>query len=100
MKSAHRLKALIIWASPSNSSWGVQSKGSSKNKPYFLPVCLGFETRQSLASNRVDPTQRKTHLAVSGSGVTLPLLQKRTSFACPFLLINPAKSRGLFFDAY
>jgi hypothetical protein len=22
-----------------------------------LPVCLGFETRQSLASNRVDPTQ-------------------------------------------
>jgi hypothetical protein len=28
-----------------------------KVKTYFLPVCLGFETRQSLASNRVAPTQ-------------------------------------------
>jgi hypothetical protein len=70
-------------------------KGSSKNKPYFLLVCLGFETRQSLAPNRVDQTQNPF-----GSGVTLPLLQKRASFACPFLLINPAKSRSLLFDAY
>jgi hypothetical protein len=65
-----------------------------------LLVCLGFETRRSLASNRVDPTQNKTHPAVSGSGVTLSLLQKRASFACPFLLINPSKSRGFLFDAY
>jgi hypothetical protein len=66
-------------------------KGSSKNKPYFLLVCLGFEIRQSLASDRVAPAQNP-----SGSVVTLPLLPKRASFACPFWLINPE----LLFDAY
>jgi hypothetical protein len=77
----------------SGGKWA--NKGSSKNKPYFLTVCLGFETRQSLASNRVNPTQNP-----SASAVTLPLLQKRARFACPFLLINPPKSRGVLFDAY
>jgi hypothetical protein len=34
-----------------------------------------------------------------GRGVPLPFLQKRASFACPFLLTESAKSRVLLFDA-
>jgi hypothetical protein len=57
-----------------------------------LPVCLGFETRQSLASN---PTQNPSG-SIWQRGLRCLLRQKRASFACPFLLINPAKRRGYF----
>jgi hypothetical protein len=44
-------------------------------------------------SNRVNPTQNP-----SAHGFSLPLLQKRAGFACPFLLTEPAKSGFLLFD--
>jgi hypothetical protein len=66
---------------------GADYKGSSKNKPYFLPVCLGVETRQSLASNRVDPTQNPSG-NISGSGGDVAFTPKKARFACPFLRIN------------
>jgi hypothetical protein len=36
------------------------------------------------------------HKSQPSLGVALLLLQKRARFACPFLLINPAKRRGYF----
>jgi hypothetical protein len=40
-------------------------KQRQKVKTYFLPGYLGFETRQSLASNRVNPTQNQLIREVS-----------------------------------
>jgi hypothetical protein len=58
---------------------GVGGKGSSKNKPYFLPVYFGFEARQSLASNRVNPTQNR-----STCGGPLLFPQKRAKLSLVF----------------
>ncbi|MDR2689499.1 MAG: hypothetical protein LBB76_07045, partial [Azoarcus sp.] len=37
-----------ILSGPSQVLQTNQCLGVVKNKPYFLPVCLGFETRQRL----------------------------------------------------
>jgi hypothetical protein len=54
---------------------------------------------EALAFPSPDEAPPHANLSLPGRGVPLPFLQKRASFARPFLLTDPAKSRVLLFDA-
>jgi hypothetical protein len=60
-----------------------------KVKTYFLPVYLGFEARQRLASNHVK-TRLKTNSPIQ---VSLPF-PKKTSEAVPFGRSDPTQHKA------
>ncbi|MDR2625685.1 MAG: hypothetical protein LBC37_05070 [Zoogloeaceae bacterium] len=67
---------------------------TSFQQPSALCRIFGLKAKQIFASTH------ETNENLSGRGVSLPLLQKRAGFACPFLLTEPAKSGFSLFAAF